>query len=148
MKLPYLVIPNVRIGVWTLKHLRGSKHFLKRYLDDFGRNHVFLNQSRSQNRVPNQFFLLHIFLKETSRHLWFTVIEKNPHCTSYIFSYLVVEATHLKNMLVNLQHFPKDRVEHTKYLKPPPSIYPQGSWLTERQMMRQGYIITSKTKGI
>ena len=33
---------------------------------------------------------------------------------------LVVEPTHLKNMLIKLDHFPRDRVENTKYLKPPP----------------------------
>ena len=30
--------------------------------------------------------------------------------------WLVVEPTHLKNMLVKLDHFPKDRGEHKKYL--------------------------------
>ena len=29
--------------------------------------------------------------------------------------------THLKNMLVKLDHFPRDRDENQKYLKPPPS---------------------------
>ena len=33
-----------------------------------------------------------------------------------------VWATHLKNMLVKLDHFPRDRVENKKCLKPPPSI--------------------------
>ena len=34
--------------------------------------------------------------------------------------YLVVEPTHLKNMLVNLDHFPNFRGENKKSLKPPP----------------------------
>ena len=33
---------------------------------------------------------------------------------------LVVEPTHLKNMLVKLDHFPRLRGEYKKYLKPPP----------------------------
>ena len=32
----------------------------------------------------------------------------------------MVEPTHLKNMLVKLDHFPKVRGENKKYLKPPP----------------------------
>ena len=35
--------------------------------------------------------------------------------------WLVGEPTHLNNMLVKLDHFPKDRGENKKYLKPPPS---------------------------
>jgi len=33
---------------------------------------------------------------------------------------LVVEPTHLKNMLVKLDRFPRVRDENKKYLKPPP----------------------------
>ena len=32
----------------------------------------------------------------------------------------MVEPTRLKNMLVKLDHFPRDRGENNKYLKPPP----------------------------
>ena len=39
------------------------------------------------------------------------------------FFYLVV-STHLKHMLVKLDHFPRDRGENTKYLKPPPRSLP------------------------
>ncbi len=35
---------------------------------------------------------------------------------------VVVVSTHLKNMLLKLDHFPKDRGENKKYLKPPPSF--------------------------
>ena len=35
--------------------------------------------------------------------------------------WLVVEPTHLKNMLVKMDHFPRVRGENKKYLKPPPS---------------------------
>ena len=35
---------------------------------------------------------------------------------------MVVEPTHLKNMLVKLDHFPTDRDEHKKSLKPPTSL--------------------------
>ena len=35
--------------------------------------------------------------------------------------WLVVEPTHLKNMLVKLDHFPRNPGESKKYLKPPPS---------------------------
>ena len=34
------------------------------------------------------------------------------------YHWLVV-STHLKNILVKLDHFPRDRGEHKKYLKPP-----------------------------
>ena len=34
----------------------------------------------------------------------------------------MVEPTHLKNMLVKLDHFPRDRDEYKKSLKPPPSL--------------------------
>ena len=36
--------------------------------------------------------------------------------------YLMVEPTHLKNMLVKMGIFPNFRGEHKIYLKPPPSI--------------------------
>ena len=39
-----------------------------------------------------------------------------------LFFYLVFEPTHLKNMLVKLDHFPRDRGENKKCLKPPPSF--------------------------
>ena len=39
---------------------------------------------------------------------------------------LVVEPTHLKNMLVKLDHLPKDRDENEKSLKPPPSLWLYG----------------------
>ncbi len=38
-------------------------------------------------------------------------------------SQVVVEPTHLKNMLVKLDHFPKDRDENKTYLKPPPRFH-------------------------
>ena len=38
----------------------------------------------------------------------------------YIFELVV--STHLKNMIVKLDHFPRDQDEHMKYLKPPPSF--------------------------
>ena len=34
----------------------------------------------------------------------------------------VYEANHLKNMLVKMDHLPRDRGEHKKYLKPPPRL--------------------------
>ena len=37
--------------------------------------------------------------------------------------WLVVEPTHLKNMIVKLDHFPNFRGENKKYLKPPPSTF-------------------------
>ena len=45
---------------------------------------------------------------------------KNMKLFSEVFgkNWLVV-STHLKNMLVKLDHFPRDRGEHKKYLKPP-----------------------------
>ena len=39
------------------------------------------------------------------------------------FIWLVVEPTHLKNMLVKMEIFPKFRGEHEKYLKPPPGYF-------------------------
>ena len=36
--------------------------------------------------------------------------------------WLVVEPTHLKNMLVKLEIFPNFRGENKKYLKPPPRV--------------------------
>ena len=38
-----------------------------------------------------------------------------------LLNYLMV-STHLKNMLVKLDHFPKDRDENKRHLKTPPSI--------------------------
>ena len=49
-----------------------------------------------------------------------------PLCTYTLSAFfckqnsLVVEPTCLKNMLVKLDHFPRDRDEHKKYLKPSP----------------------------
>ena len=36
---------------------------------------------------------------------------------------MLVVSTHLKNMIVKLDHFPKVRGENKKYLKPPPSCW-------------------------
>ena len=40
----------------------------------------------------------------------------------YEYYELAVEPTHLKNMLVRLDHFPNFRGENKKYLKPPPTV--------------------------
>ena len=47
---------------------------------------------------------------------------KNKHIFETIIYWLVVEPTHLKNMLVKLEIFPKFRGENKKYLKPPPTL--------------------------
>jgi len=40
----------------------------------------------------------------------------------------VVEPTHLKNMLLKLETFPKVRDENKKYFKPPPRKYGPYFW--------------------
>ena len=48
-------------------------------------------------------------------------------CDEY---YLLVEPTHLKNMLVKLDHFPNFRDEHKKQFKPPANNNPIQWWIS------------------
>ena len=52
--------------------------------------------------------------KKVASNLMTLSVSHKPNITRAFLSWLVVEPTHLKNMLVKLDHLPKDRDENSK----------------------------------
>ena len=81
---------------------------------------------------------------EISRHIGRSLSTCWRHHDMLVF-WLVVEPTHLKNMLVKLDHCPQIGMEIKKYAKPPPS-FDVISWM--KNMMKSSillaYVIPSK----